>query len=531
MQQMARFSAIVILLETLIAPLFVSSLIASTSLPAVIDLHFLKINLATLPEITIWLALLATLSVLKELASYHSSNLTQSFESKLLADLRLRSFSQAMLSPNGIKSPGSFMQYYNHEFAFFAENFVNTFGLMSAAILTALYTLILLWQSPAFTLFSIVLLTSGFYLGTLLNGKIILRSKEELDCQESASQFFLDSLFAKWDLKNLGKIHLRRNQMSSKEFSRHEKHLKLLKTHNLVNPFVTASYTLLILGGIMYFLHSSKTTNGEFLGYAAGITYIFLKLKNQFLVIVQNLSDLARAQTNATHVEALCPLDQGEQPGKLTSDKTSFQSLELIDLAFAYPQVGTVIENLSLKILCEQHTLIYGPSGSGKSTLGKIIAGALEPTSGKLIWNQDSSFQASPGTFVAAIAQSPHLLNGSIRENVCLGSPVSDDEIKDALEATHLWGLVSSLGFGLDTLLGERQMQLSRGQLMRLMLCRALIVKPQLLILDETLAALEEELEQEILLKLKKLPMTLVYISHRKSIRDLFSLHINLGQP
>ncbi len=121
---------------------------------------------------------------------------------------------------------------------------------------------------------------------------------------------------------------------------------------------------------------------------------------------------------------------------------------------------------------------------------------------------------------ISYVAQDPFLFNTSIRENLVLVAPESsDDDLWEALEFSSAAEFVKRLPDGLDTLIGDRGIKLSGGERQRLVLARAILRKPKILVLDEATSALDTENESKIQEALERLKgkMTIIVIAHRLS--------------
>ena len=167
---------------------------------------------------------------------------------------------------------------------------------------------------------------------------------------------------------------------------------------------------------------------------------------------------------------------------------------------------------------------MVGPSGAGKTTLVDILLGVLNPSHGTTSISGLRPIDAVskwPGA-IAYVPQDIFISNGTIRENVSLGYPLSeatDELVIGALQIAQLDKFVDSLPLGLDTPVGDRGARLSGGQRQRLGIARAMFTKPRLLVLDEATSALDGVTEASISDSINALKgrVTLVLIAHRLS--------------
>jgi len=185
------------------------------------------------------------------------------------------------------------------------------------------------------------------------------------------------------------------------------------------------------------------------------------------------------------------------------------------------------LQNINLHIPANGMTAIVGKSGAGKSTLIDLLIGLLEPNQGEVMVDgiplKDEQRLALRNT-VGYVSQEPFLFHSSIRENLLVAAPgASDKQLWEALRFSASDEFVSALPEGLDTVLGDRGVRLSGGERQRIVLARAILRKPSLLILDEATSALDAENEAKIKHSIERLKgqMTIIVIAHRLStIRD-----------
>lgn len=186
-----------------------------------------------------------------------------------------------------------------------------------------------------------------------------------------------------------------------------------------------------------------------------------------------------------------------------------------------------VLLDVSLAIPAGSLTAIIGPSGAGKSTLADLLVRFLDPVAGHVTIDGADLRELSIADLrkrVLLVDQAPFLFNASIAQNIAFARPdASDEEIASAASAAGLDALVTRLPEGLATRTGERGLALSAGERHRIAIARALLRQPDVLILDEPTAALDEETERVVALGLRRaLPhATLIVITHKPALADM----------
>ncbi|MEH7444060.1 ABC transporter ATP-binding protein [Bacillus sp. JJ1122] len=181
------------------------------------------------------------------------------------------------------------------------------------------------------------------------------------------------------------------------------------------------------------------------------------------------------------------------------------------------------LQNINIKIPANQMTAIVGRSGAGKSTLVDILMGLHSPQEGKVLIDNEpitDELLISLRKSISYVPQEPFLFNMSIKENFKMINPaVTSEQIWESLEFSAAADFVRKLPNGLDTEIGDRGIKLSGGERQRLVLARAIIKNPAILILDEATSALDSENESKIQKALEQLKgrMTIIVIAHRLS--------------
>lgn len=200
--------------------------------------------------------------------------------------------------------------------------------------------------------------------------------------------------------------------------------------------------------------------------------------------------------------------------------------LEFKNVVFRYPDAPEestpLLNGVNLVLEPGQSVALIGVTGCGKSTLTALTTRLYEVTSGKILLDgvdiRDLSIEELR-TRMAMAFEDATLFSASVRENVLLGRPeAGEDELKQALEISQA-GFAYELPEGLDTTIGEEGLSLSGGQRQRLALARAVAAKPDILVLDDPLSALDVDTEALVEAALREVlkGTTALIVAHRPS--------------
>ncbi|MFB9325041.1 ABC transporter ATP-binding protein [Paenibacillus aurantiacus] len=194
-----------------------------------------------------------------------------------------------------------------------------------------------------------------------------------------------------------------------------------------------------------------------------------------------------------------------------------------LDYRYGGEESAYALRNVNLTIPAGRMTAIVGRSGAGKSTLVDLVMGLVKPQRGQVLVDGSpvtGALLESLRQSLSYVPQDPFLFHATIRENLLLVEPkATEAQLWEALEASSAAEFVRRLPAGLDTLIGDRGVKLSGGERQRLVLGRALLRKPSILVLDEATSALDRENETNIQQALEQLRgrTTILVIAHRLS--------------
>ncbi|MGW6192105.1 ABC transporter ATP-binding protein [Bacillus cereus] len=261
------------------------------------------------------------------------------------------------------------------------------------------------------------------------------------------------------------------------------------------------------------------------------IILIFSRIWPRFMTIQSNLEQLAASipafkslwELQGECIEAIEMQDIHQQ--KHIKPICIEQGIECKDIYFRYNKKEHLyaLQNINVKIPINSMTAIVGHSGAGKSTLIDVLMGLIQPEKGQVLIDGTpltSENLLSLRRAISYVPQDPFLFNASIRENLLMIEPnASEEQIWTALDFAAAAEFVRILPKGLDTLIGDRGVRLSGGERQRLVLARAILRQPSILVLDEATSALDTENEVKIQSAIERLKgtMTIVVIAHRLS--------------
>ena len=238
------------------------------------------------------------------------------------------------------------------------------------------------------------------------------------------------------------------------------------------------------------------------------------------------LNGLQRGRAALDRIEEL--LQEPEEPQRdPAATDPEVLPLEARDLSFTHAGAEEPsLSGVSFRLEAGRWLGIVGRTGSGKSTLVDLLTGLRPPPPGRLFLNDRDALEIPPAVLrraAAAVSQQGFLFSRSVRDNVAyaLDGDASEERIRGAVAGAGFTKDLPQLPQELDTVVGERGVTLSGGQRQRVTLARALILQSPVLVLDDSLSAVDAETEEEILGSLSRLRESgggaAVIVAHRLS--------------
>lgn len=251
------------------------------------------------------------------------------------------------------------------------------------------------------------------------------------------------------------------------------------------------------------------------------------------------MQDLAYARPAVDTAVALIEQAEAAREPDLPADAeipSAVQSIGLRGVTLTYAgRQQPALDAVSIRLPVQQITALLGPSGAGKSTLADVIGGLLMPDAGDLLIDGhplDFGLRRAWRTRVTYVQQVPILFTGTVRDNLLWAQPHADDAALYAALNDASAQFVKRLPDGLDTLVGENGHEFSGGERQRLILARAMLRVPQLLILDEAANALDPENDRAIAQAILRLRgrCAILVIAHGGALENIADQTIRIVQ-
>lgn len=420
-------------------------------------------------------------------------------------------------------SSGRFINIYNNEIGKISSTFYDfvTQSSMSIKFLTYLITPFFLnFQITIITLILAVLFTTPF----LLLGKIA----NKLGYKNTITgKNFLNGIS---ETLQAAKLILGYNKQKDEILKNQDlflEHLKITTKFQVLSSITTYFYQpLAVLAVSIALIYSLRSESN--IAELAAVLYSLtatLPLLGSFVQSNLNLQNLTPSlEMYKSLIEEAKNLKE-RRSGKILVD--TINQIEFKDVNFEYDNGFKAINNCNLVFKKNIITALSGKSGSGKSTLLDLLIGIQIPSSGKILIDKNDLDNFDLLSFrdkISIVSQDPFLFNISILDNLkWTTNNYDENHLKMCLELSNCTEFIDKLPNKINTMVGERGMKLSGGQRQRISLARALMSKPEILILDEPTSSLDKESEEFIFDALRKISKftTIILISHDSKIIDL----------
>ncbi len=280
---------------------------------------------------------------------------------------------------------------------------------------------------------------------------------------------------------------------------------------------------LLLVGGVAGFWFFAKGDNAAALG---GVVLLLIRagstgqnVQSAYQGIAQSMPFIERTQEAVNYYKQAATHDAGQSLAKV-------ETIGFEKVAYAYREDTPVLSGISFEVSRGEVVGIIGPSGAGKSTLVQLLLRLRRPNEGRYLINGVSADQFAHDDWrrlVSYVPQEPRLLHATVADNIRFFRDIDDEAVERAARLARIHDDIVGWAKGYETIVGPRADAVSGGQQQRICLARALVARPEIVVLDEPTSALDphsEALIGESLSALKS-ELTLFIIAHRMSTLDM----------
>lgn len=275
--------------------------------------------------------------------------------------------------------------------------------------------------------------------------------------------------------------------------------IRVTNTSAMTFSFFAAMGLVLWIGGGK--VMAGEITVGTLASFLTFMTILQMPVRQLGLMV----NSFARASTCGSRLFGLLDLDIAIKDAPDARElKVTEGTLRFENVSFAYPgsENREVLHGISFEGKRGQTIGIVGPPGSGKSTIAHLIPRFYDVSAGRITIDGQDIRKATLQSLrrsVAVVQQDSFLFTTTIENNIAYGDPwAKEQRIERASESAQLHNYVLGLPTGYDTVVGERGVSLSGGQRQRLSIARALMLKPAVMVFDDSTAAIDAATEQRI---------------------------------
>lgn len=391
-----------------------------------------------------------------------------------------------------------------------------------------IYVIAMALINPLLTLYSVLPLILIFVTNLLLKMKVQKNWKEVRNASSLMSNVVLESITNVYTIRAFSKEE--ENYKKNLEYSKktYDIERKNLFINTCIQPIFQSIIAISLIIAYFYAIDKIPTVDGkttftlamftQFIIYLNSLVSPFRNIGNMLTNFYQSI--ISQDRLNEIYDSKTDVLDKNDALAL-----QEINSIEFKNIAFKYPNDSeNVLNNINFTINKGETLGIVGKTGSGKSTLIRQLLRQFPISNGDILINGisiNNYTKESIRRHVSYVPQESTLFTRTVLENVKLGSTEkkSEEEINNAILMADFKKDIENLSNGLDTIVGEYGVTLSGGQKQRLSIARALLKNSDLLILDDSLSAVDGKTESNIISNLGKIrdDKTNIIIAHRLS--------------
>ncbi|WP_336129088.1 peptidase domain-containing ABC transporter [Mesoflavibacter sp. CH_XMU1422-2] len=404
-----------------------------------------------------------------------------------------------------------------------------------AAILQIIFGLLLLsFYHPFFIIYGVLLIVLMYIVFKYTAEKGLKTSIKESDHKYRVAHWLEEIARSIVSFKLSGKTNLalsKNDQLVTDYLDARESHFKVLVMQfmQLIGFKVLVTFGLLVIGGALVL--NQQMNIGQFV--AAEI--IILLVINSVEKLILGLETFYDVLTSIEKLGKVVDKEIEPQDGEVIDFDNKEFNLEFENIYYEVPDKETpILQNINFKINNKDRILVNGTNGSGKTSLLKLISGIIQPTKGNVFVNNHSLVSLNLNQYRAHLGQTLEEetpFEGTLKDNITFGDPsISKSDLDWAIQSVGLSNYVKHLPKGLNTILRPEGKEISYTTAKKIILARAIIKKPKLLVLKEPLDHFDQKEASKIIDFLidKKHDWSLIVVSQNQLWENKLSKVVSL---
>ncbi len=544
MKNARKQSVFIVLLTVVNVLIAVGSIVISYMLKNVINAATGAYGLETdkrLDAIFFWGMVFVILTVSQVLLRIVSNQLVFRISARLTIDIKTSLYRQMLR-----KSYAQISRFHTGELINRLNDDINTVsGTITTIIPNVAFIVVkligvfvvLFTIDPLFTLLFVAVGLGVFVFSSLFKGAMKNYHKQIMSTDGKIRSFMqetLASLMVVKVFKSEDKVEKTASELQEINYKRKAK-------RNIISLTTHSAFTLAFNGAYLFglFYCAVKIANNDpFITY--GTLSQVLSLVSQISVPINSLTSIIPTYYSAVaSAERIMELENLDDEPVINDENlnveelySNLSSIEFDNITFKYDR-DEIFEDTSLTIEKGDLVVMTGISGIGKSTLTKLLLGVFPLDGGEIYFKLKNGERITVDTntrkVFSYVPQGNFLLSGTIRENIAfINSEATNEEIWRAIRFACA-DFIAELPDGLDTVIGEKGLGLSEGQVQRIAIARAFLSGAPVILLDEATSALDEATELRLLENIRKLSdKTCILISHKKAANALCNKEVRI---
>lgn len=424
------------------------------------------------------------------------------FSEKFAKNLRIDSFSNLTKQPyQYVLQEGSsnLITIFGSDVDNIQDNFTTTLSYLIQAIVlfvgANIAMFLISWKLAIVAILSLPLIILGFMYSLRKVNKYFELSQSNLT---TLNNVVSENINASNLIRILSSSTWEEKKFDNANYQAKEISINIIRIFSILLPFINFVTNSVIV--IFLYLGARDLAIGQLtIGQLSSFLAYYALLITPIFILGFTSQGITQALTSWKRISPILNNRDQVIEGSYESNKIE-GNIEVVNLTLELTGKKT-LNNISFTITSGQKTAILGPTGAGKSQLFNLLLGLGKATSGNILIDNVDIKEWNKSSFLSRVGicfQESIIFNTTIRANIILDRNINQEDLEIAIKTANLESFVESLPDGLDTIVGERGANLSGGQKQRLTLARAIVFKPDLILLDDFTARVDIATEEKI---------------------------------